>query len=272
MKDIIPKRHVNFDKPPVVEVVCGVVFRPLSALKSAHIGSLWQRFMEDFPNTDDHAALPAPPPAGPQPGLVISLGPPSELPRVSFLSDDGCRMIQVQRNRFHYNWRRKDDANEYPRFPSVFAEFKKRYSTFDEFVTSVGCDAPSLVQYELTYVNLIARGQTWEGLADIAVVLPDLGWRKDSTRFLPPPQDLHWEATYPLPKEAGVLVENVRSGRHKDTGELILLLELTARGRAEITSFDDWFEVSHEWIVKGFKDLTGASMHKDVWLFREGGP
>jgi hypothetical protein len=46
-----------------------------------------------------------------------------------------------------------------------------------------------------------------------------------------------------------------------------LQLTLTARGRPrrpELGASLEWFDLGHEWIVKGSTDLTTAAMHK-IW-------
>ena len=47
----------------------------------------------------------------------------------------------------------------------------------------------------------------------------------------------------------------------------VLLLELKATGPSSSTdkkAMLDWFDLAHEWIVRGFTDLTAAEAHK-LW-------
>jgi hypothetical protein len=44
----------------------------------------------------------------------------------------------------------------------------------------------------------------------------------------------------------------------------IMVFELTARGFSN-GPMDDWFAVAHEWIVRGFADLTTDSIQKAIW-------
>jgi uncharacterized protein (TIGR04255 family) len=49
--------------------------------------------------------------------------------------------------------------------------------------------------------------------------------------------------------------------------KVILSLTLTARGAPAGTSTDEimaWFDLAHQWIVKGFDELTGPKMH-EIW-------
>lgn len=43
------RRLLSYEKPPVNEVVCSVLFDPIEALLTPHIGFLWQRFQPDYP-------------------------------------------------------------------------------------------------------------------------------------------------------------------------------------------------------------------------------
>jgi hypothetical protein len=52
--------------------------------------------------------------------------------------------------------------------------------------------------------------------------------------------------------------------RRKDAKE-ILRVSITARGRpvsSELHDIEDWFDLGHEWIVRGFADITTGEMHK----------
>lgn len=265
-----PRRHVHYENPPVIEVVCGVMFQPIQGFSTAWYGLLWNRFGDEFSSTSDQAPLPLPVPPPPPGQVRIDLTPGMNLPRVWFASEDG-KLIQVQRDRFHFNWQKEGDGDEYPQFPAVYSEFKRHLSTMVEFLTEGGVPEPQHVQYELTYVNRIPVDDVWQGFQHVRRVLPDLAWRGGKKRFLPTPDHLHWDAGFPMEDGAGVLNVKVRSARRRDTGELAIALDLTARGPAGPLEIDDWFEVGHKWIVKGFTDLTGKEMHTRVWR-RRGDP
>jgi len=48
------------------------------------------------------------------------------------------------------------------------------------------------------------------------------------------------------------------------TKKEILQVDLTARGKAkpDYSDMDSWLEIAHEWIVKGFTELTTTAGHK----------
>jgi hypothetical protein len=48
----------------------------------------------------------------------------------------------------------------------------------------------------------------------------------------------------------------------------VLLLDLTVRGIGRDKSpggMTDWFDLAREWIVRGFTDLTGEDVQKNIW-------
>jgi hypothetical protein len=47
-----PTVLVDFENPPVTEVFCSVIFKPL-AFMTPHIGLLWEKYKPDFPEFKD---------------------------------------------------------------------------------------------------------------------------------------------------------------------------------------------------------------------------
>jgi hypothetical protein len=51
---------------------------------------------------------------------------------------------------------------------------------------------------------------------------------------------------------------------NKETKKPVFMLDLTARGFCE-QGIEEWFDISHDWIVNGFVDLTGPEIQKSFW-------
>jgi hypothetical protein len=49
---------VDFDSPPVTEVVLGVQFNSLERFLSPHLGLVWSEFKQEFPIVEEHPYLP----------------------------------------------------------------------------------------------------------------------------------------------------------------------------------------------------------------------
>ncbi len=83
----------SYKSPPVDEVVCGYRFEPLSQLKVVHIGLLWEKFRNDFPNVQ-HAA-----PISTDGSIFVDETTGIPLPRVWFISKADNELIQFQPDR-----------------------------------------------------------------------------------------------------------------------------------------------------------------------------
>ena len=256
-------KKVDFGKPPVVEVVCGVGLGLSKRLMAGHIGLFWDRIKDQFPNLEE--APPLPPPQRPETFTIeVSNLPP--LPRTWFSSEDGSRLIQIQGDRFVYNWKREEDEAEYPNFDKIYAKFQEILSQFIDFLEISGYGKPRYNYLELQYVNHIGP---WNGLDAVGSsgVLADHSHLKNSARFLPLPVAYNWQSHYELPEGLGHLYVTTQTAISRPTGESVVRLEMATRGSpkdSSASSFDEWFDLAHDWIVLGFCDLTVPELHK-IW-------
>jgi uncharacterized protein (TIGR04255 family) len=109
----------EFDKPPVVETVLSVQFDPLSLVKTAHLGLLWQEYKDGFPKTEERPPLDLVREQFPEApivrfGLRVQALENSPAPRFWFINERGNEMIQVQNGRFVKNWRKEGEGEQYP--------------------------------------------------------------------------------------------------------------------------------------------------------------
>ena len=120
-------------------------------------------------------------------------------------------------------------------------------------------------QYELTYVNQITQGEAWTNISDIEKIFRD--FRCDvKGRFLPEPETFTWRKIYRLPNQMGRLHTSLKMASTKD-GKKVMLFELTA-GLVTVR----WMiglQMGHEWIVRGFADLTTDSVQKALWHLKQ---
>ncbi len=260
-----------FDKPPVIEVVCGVLFRPIESLLAPHLGVLWERFKQEYPTCREVPPL-APVTERYDEDVALSEvyeftdRPP--LPRTWFVHESENGIIQIQRDRLLHNWKRVRPDDAYPRYASVIQMFRDRLDVFEAFLrdSELGTVVPE--QYEMTYVNHIPCGEGFASITEVGSVFPDFSWRSRRDRFLGVPESVSWKTVFALPEQAGRLYATIRSGLRRDDDTPILLFELTARGIGKQRTKSDmweWFDLAHEWIVRAFTELTADGMHKSVW-------
>jgi uncharacterized protein (TIGR04255 family) len=265
-----PSFHLEFESPPVVEVVCGVMFEELNSLLAPHFGILWEKFRDDYPDVKEFPPLEllieniniSSSPMG----VTLSNLPP--LPRICFLRPHADRLIQVQRDRFLHNWRKVQPEDVYPHFQTVFSTFKENFFIFEAFLqeNDLGIIAP--LQCELVYVNAIPVSEEWTSLTEIGRIFPDFRWRSNRDRFLFEPEAINWTTSFSLPDNAGRLHIDIKSALRTDDGQSIALMQLTVRGIGKDKSREglwEWFNLAHDWIIRGFVDLTSLDFQRNIW-------
>jgi uncharacterized protein (TIGR04255 family) len=264
MPDPIP----SFDCPPINEVVIGLQFHPIKNFNVQFFSNYWSRVRDRYPTIDDQApvAHAKDSPIRPQPDEHL-LQVPSKMPvRYWLIDNSGNELIQVQPDRFLRNWRQVRGDEIYPRFGPLFDSFWREWVEFRKFVREEKRAELQLDQCELSYINHIEPDQKWEGFSGLPDVFSVLR-KKEKPAFLPAPELFNWQSRYPLPDGTGGLnVEVAPAFRGKDM-KLIVSFTLTARGMSNDASDDKvkaWFTAAHEWIVRGFDELTTPAMHK-IW-------
>ena len=99
----------HLKRPPIWEVGCGFSFDPVEELDPVAVGAFWQRVRGSFPGREVQPLV------SPPGELTIHVGRGLGPFRTWLVSRGGDRVIQVQRDRFMFNWRRVATSS-YPRF------------------------------------------------------------------------------------------------------------------------------------------------------------
>jgi uncharacterized protein (TIGR04255 family) len=248
------RQHVKFDRPPVVEVVCGVRFNTGGRIKLAHLGAFWATLKDAYPVAEEAAPIMRAP-IDNEPDLV---------PRTWLITADGSELLQLQKDWFLLNWKKADDSHPYPSYSLVKSAFDKRFGEFSDFLASEGIDI-NYRELELTYVNHISNANGLGEVEQGELFVDHLYSSND--RFLPTPVQINWKTSYVLPKGYGRLNVTAQTGMIKSTGERLIRLDLQALGlpgKASRDQMEDWFEVAHEWITRGFVDITAPKLH-ELW-------
>jgi uncharacterized protein (TIGR04255 family) len=245
----------EYENPPVLEVVAGVQFETLALMQTRHFGEFWDSIKEEFPISQD--APPLPSSGGPFTIEVLELPP---LRRMMLISADNHYVVQVQDSRFHVNWRKTKSTDAYPRYSTIFEKFQRLWKEFLAFVASSGLPSIKPRMYELTYVNHIdASGQGFA--TQVANLVKMYRWEEVKPAFLPQPSSLAAMWQFGLPESQGNLNANLSHARREQ--ESIVVLNMGCLGPATAANgLAGWFDTAHEWIVRGFTDLTTAEAHR----------
>ena len=256
---------IAFENPPINEVVVSTYFNPpLSDLRSEHIGLFWEKIKNEFPVVRQQ------PPVGI--GPEVSANEPFPMPRYWFIADSGINLLQVQKNAFMFNWRRRDD--EYPRFHrNIKPTFDRYYGLFSEFIRTETNIADLTVDLcELVYINALDRCEYWTGPQDTTKIIPSFSILAPGIDASESPE-FNCNFAYRISTDLQLNI-GIRIGiRAQQQDSPVLVFEIKASGRVgQIAKpgTDEWFERAHDAIIKCFLDMTSRNIQNRFWKRVEG--
>jgi uncharacterized protein (TIGR04255 family) len=255
---------VSFDRPPVEEIAFAVQLAEpqLSLEDMVDVGRL---LSSRFPVRQLQAPLPR---MTESMAPLFTIGVP--LPRFWFVSSDGLRVVQVQEDRVAFNWRRLGTDAAYPRYAALRAEFKATLELMAPAVPGLAGGHLRADFCELTYVNELETPGADASILPLESVLSVVRSVREFA-FLPPPDHEQWMGSWTIADPTGAQTGRLTAGaqpalRQRDQRP-IYLLTMTGALAGEVSGVEaafDRLDVAHEWIVRGFADLTTKEMH-DHW-------
>jgi uncharacterized protein (TIGR04255 family) len=179
VKPVRPK----FTNPPLVERAITIVFEKLENFTLGDFGLYWASIRDDFPVSE--AAAATPPDIEKYEGFSpvqqsVELVPADALPRAFFRNPDAGELVQVQPDRFTFNWLKTGPDHAYPHSEATLERFSSLYESFETFAASRGLGQIRILQCELTNVNAVPVSDVGEAFADVATVLKMPDWKTDS--------------------------------------------------------------------------------------------
>ena len=251
----------SYKKPPVDEVVCGVRFLTPDKFRIPHIGLLWDKFRSNYPIIQH-----APPLVSAQGEIIIDAQSGIPVPRIWLINESDDQLVQFQVDRFYFNWRRRKDA--YPRYPFVISKFEDVWDTVIKFFNEFAFGELKPIECEISYINHIPKGEGWDTIDDLPKIFSDFVWNRVPGRFLPNPENVAWQSKFALPENKGHLIVTLKQATRTEDKVPLFVFELTARGPVESNDkkvIREWFDLAHEWIVRGFTDLTTPDIQTTIW-------
>lgn len=226
---------LTFAKPPVVELVLGAQFSPITKLTAGHFGLFWKELGPDWVEPSDGPVIgdrfelfDRSRWSSPE-GIHLRLEPVRLPGRFLVEHRHKDRLIQLQATRFHLNWRKRDDF--YPTYKNLIAEFEATFARFTEFAKGSGLGTLALNQWELTYIDSFPREEYWQTPADWSRFLPGLFgtlFPTDGLDVLLENRAAEW--SYEIQPRRGRLHIAAQPGRWGEDKRDSLLLQMTARG------------------------------------------
>lgn len=237
----------------------GVSFLPRADFLVPHFGSFWEKVRDQFPNASH-----APPVIEQEEGQVED---GYFLPRIWLASKDNATLLQLQQNRFHFNWREVEgQGNKYIRYTNIRDEFLRLWKLFSEFVVKETGLPLQPTGFEITYVNFIEAGEQKDPLSFAKKIFRSISFPLEGAN-LGKSGGFQYQYHARLSKEVGDLaVVYGSAARNKKLG---IKLDLTVRNKqVGSENFESWVEEAHKVILAAFKEITTSEMHR-VWQMRE---
>lgn len=267
----LKRNPVGFERPPVAEVALAVQLAEPATDDTLTLGHYWPKIQARYPHLEPQPPLPPMAEAfgvERSPTISFQLFDSPLAGRYWFLSEDRSELVQVQPDRFAYNWRREPPEATYPRYEQLRDRFFDRYS---EFVSTCE-EAGRLVRptwCEVTYINPI-EVPAGGGLPDMSTVLRRL--RPTPLHGLDTPEDTTLNDRYVLRKEGkpyGRFYVTATPGYRMADNTQLFVVTLLARGMAQSQNTSgviEFLDEGRDLIVNSFKELTTDAMHEEWGL------
>lgn len=250
----------SFEAPPVIETLLGVEFDPIEQWGTPYFGLYWHQIKAEYPQFDVKPPLDSS-------SITIDELESLDIPlRCWFYAEESPKLIQIQNNRFLYNWRKYITNTEYPRYANTREEFKFEWLRFCDFLKSNEIEPPNVKRCEIAYVNHIEKGQGWETMADLSDIFSGFSLNT-SSKLLPVPETLEFTLTYLMPDKKGRLNIQLEQVIREEDGREILQLQLAAIGKPTSTEIEDilqWLDFARGYVLQSFVDFTSIKLH-DIW-------
>jgi len=270
MTGTITSRRPHFRRPPILEQAITVTFERIADFDVVDFGLFWSTIRDEFPqaNTTPKAQvlvenfeqLPA--------SMNLRLMPAVELPRSMFRNLDG-ELVQLQEDRFGFNWIKADASSPYPRYEATRKRFLNLYGRFTDYILNRYNVDPRLQQCEITNVNIVPVSDFGGDFGDMSLAFNvetfDLGIQGVV------PESYSRQRQYridgPDGRPAGRLHVGINPVYRMGDQDKAFNFELTARSAptiAHITEAMAFFDRAHDVINAAFMATVTPKMC-DIW-------
>ena len=265
------EKKVDFARPPVNEVVLSVLFKPFNRLLAPHLGEIWQEFKRDgFVHIMEQQ--PVPPTIEKFSNSIeepqLRIGNIPHLARIWFIHEDDSQIIQVQRDRFTFNWRKTESAPEYPGFAAIFEGFKEFYNRFTQVLEKQRIGEITPLQYELTYIDQLFHGDGWETLDDIGKIYNLFVDFQQSDSFWSHAESMILRTSFPIEDLHGRLHLTISTRVKMPEKQQTLQTDFTVRGFPEDVKYDSmiiWFKAARDQIRERFSSMFTENIQTQIW-------
>lgn len=261
---------VDFLNPPVAEVALAVQLQGPTLDTSRILNVFWPTIADQYPLIEPQPLLPPMEenfeiPSQPTIGFLIG-GP--EAQRWFMVSADERELIQVQPDRFGYNWRKEQSKAAYPRYEHVRTRFTE---SFQSYLSALGkrSEETGAAWCEISYVNPLF-GPVGSPRSDLSRLLTRVV--PQNLSVLPAPFNSSLSEQFQLERDgspyARFYIETASTVQRLEQ-RLGYTITLTMRGKPASSDIDgilSFFDDGRERIVKTFRDITIPERHREWGL------
>lgn len=266
----LPLKRPHFKRPPIFEQAIAVGLERMREYESVDAGLFWPEISRQFPISETAPRLPTSIETfeGVEAQMMLSAFSGVQLPRTVFKAEEGGELVQLQDDKFVFNWVRPSEDAQYPRFERTSERFWEIYQRWAEFYHERHGRFPKLKQCELTNVNVIpvaSFGADFDHMHRAFKVDP-FEWNVQGlvaeTYIRQRVHRIVGAGDQPLGR-----LHSVISPAYGPAGEKVFHFELTARSAPNINNAEDarnFFEQAHMMINGAF--LASVTEHmRDMW-------
>lgn len=253
MKDIAASR-IRFKSPPLVELVLGAQFeKPF--LSPEVVYQLYRDYFgSKFPTIQEREIVPT---TIEKLDKETILSVPGHFQaRKLFVNRANDELIQLQPDKFLYNWRRSKEGDTYPHFESV-------YSTFKDNLDLILKIAPNerINQLEITYVDHIEHPDFKIREFDLSTIF--------SFIKLPSIRGIDFKSSFIQPAINSNLYLTIRTAFTNVEKKPFIYVETTCRGFVASMSVEEWMIKARKSLVDFFLEITTEEAHEKWGILKE---
>ena len=264
-------QELDFGRPPVDEVVLSVLFKSLDGLLAPHLGEIWHELKKE-----EFLGIAEQPPvmptmenfSNPNQETELHFGNVPNLARIWFIHKDDNQIIQVQRDRFTFNWRKTEPNQKYLGFSAILEKFEEYYNRFGGIIKNMEIGEVVPLQYELTYIDQLMHGNGWDTLDDIGKIYNLFINSQPSDSFWSGAESMILRTSFPIQDLNGrlhlAISHRVKVSDRKQT----LQTDFTMRGFPQNAEYDEmitWFKSARGKIREKFLNMFTEDVQTQIW-------
>lgn len=252
----------NFDHPPVIEQAITLMFAPIDGFTVGDIGMFWDKLRAEFPICEAMPRLkPSMETFGSELTVQLSFSGAVEVPRAFFRSKEQHELVQLQSDRFTYNWMRSP-TSEYPRHQRTIGRFWELYDSLQSYLAERGLPEPKLQQCELINVNIAPLkqfGGSYASALKIFSLIENVPMWPERIELEAATIQTHYVLKNDAGEAIGRLHFEANPVRDNLSGEEAIRFDLVARGSPaplDRRSAEHFFSEARDYINTAFLRLT----------------